>query len=44
MSINWIDWGEDAFSRARRPDKPLLLSLTATLVPRVPSHGRGDLG
>ena len=30
MSIEWVEWGEAAFSRSRALGKPLLLSLTAT--------------
>ena len=38
-AIDWLDWGPEAFARAARERKPVLLSIGASVVPRVRGHG-----
>ena len=48
--VDWYPWGDEAFTRAREEDKPILLShrlLGVSLVPRDGARvvrGRGDRG
>ena len=44
MALCWEEWGAAAFARARGEGRPVLLSLTARVVPRLPPDGRGDVG
>ena len=36
--VNWYPWGEDAFDKVRKEDKPVLLSIGYSL-PLVPCDG-----
>ncbi len=39
--VDWYPWGEAAFEKAQREDKPVFLSIRVLHVPLVPRHGGG---
>ena len=41
--VDWYPWGPEALERARREDKPILLSHRLLGVPLVPRDGARDL-
>ena len=47
--INWLEWGKDAFEKAKKEDKPILLDLTAVWchwchVMDLTSYSNDDIG
>ena len=41
--VDWYPWGEDAFKKARREDKPLFLSIGYSTCQLVPCDRQGKV-
>ncbi len=41
--IEWNEWGAEAFAKARRENKPVLLDIGRGVVPLVPRDGPREL-